>query len=500
MKAFQSGLMRLTLGRPLNRSTNSYEKPQSRFERHCAISLPILCLFSLTSFAETINLKPGENVAAVVASAPESTSFVFASGTYRLQQISPKKGDSFAGPATGVALLDGAQPITFSPVSGSSPALWEATIGSNPLDTGGCATGHSLCHYTRELFAGSALLMPVASTAQLTSSTWFYDSSHKTAVINFNPGTKSFEIGTSTCAFCGYASNVTIKNLTVERYASPSTTGAIGQAGSGTYWTVSNVEGRYNHGGAVQIGANGIVENSYLHHNGQKGLGGGGANLQIVNNELAYNNYDWFDFGWEAGGAKFGDLDTAAILNNYVHDNLGTGIWDDANSIYVHYKGNRIENNAGSGIQHEIGYSAVIENNTINRNGATPRISMWDGQISVQNSTNTTVQNNTIIVAADYGSGLVIVNQDRGYGTYGAHLGAHDTIEKNVITYEGTDGAGGIMGIASTGIGNIIDNNTYHITVGLDKHHFEAFGVKTFQQFQAAGFDVHSKIVWKAAP
>jgi len=457
-------------------------------------------VFSSLSHAETISLKTGENIATVVADAPEGTSFVFSAGTYHLQQITPKKGDSFAGPATGTAVLDGAQPIKFSPVPGYSPELWQASIGADPLDTGGCATGHPLCHYTRELFVSSAVLMPVASTDQLTANTWFYDSSNGTAVINFNPGVKTFEIGTSTCAFCGYATNVTIKNLTVERYAAPSQTGAIGSNGDGSYWTVSNVIGLYNHGAAIQIGANSTVENSYLHHNGEKGIGGGGANLRIVSNELAYNNYDWFDSGWDAGGAKFGDLDTAEISSNYVHDNNGSGLWDDGNSIYVHYKSNRIENNTGSGIQHEIGYSAVIEENTINRNGAAPRISMWDGQISVQNSTNTVVQNNTVIVAAGYGSGLVIVNQGRGSGTYGPHLGAYDTVENNNVTYEGTDGAGGVMGIAATGVANIIDYNTYHITVGLNAHHFEAFGVKTFAQFQAAGFDQHGQIDWNAAP
>jgi hypothetical protein len=481
------------------RSLVSSPKLPRQFLRFSAIFLSAL-MFSSLSNAETIFLKSGENIATIVADAPEGTSFVFNGGTYHLQQITPKKGDSFAGPATGTAVLDGAQPIKFSPVPGSSPELWQASIGADPLDLGRCVTGHPLCHYTRELFVSSIVLMPVASTDQLTASNWFYDSTNGTAVINFNPGSKTFEIGTSTCAFCGYATNVTVKNLTVERYASPSQTGAIGGNGNGSYWDVSNVVGLYNHGGAIQIGANSTVESSYLHHNGQKGIGGGGANLRIVGNELAYNNYDWFDYGWEAGGAKFGDLDTAEISNNYVHDNNGSGLWDDGNSTYVHYKSNRIENNAGSGIQHEIGYSAVIEDNMINRNGAAPRISLWDGQISVQNSTHTVVQNNTVIVAAGYGSGLVIVNQDRGYGTYGAHLGAYDTIEKNDITYEGTAGAGGVMGIVATGVANVIDYNTYHITVGLDKHHFEAFGVKTFEQFQAAGFDRHGKIVWKTAP
>lgn len=462
------------------------------------VSLGVASLLVLlpAGFAATINVNPSQNAAKIVAAAPAGSTFSFASGTYSLQEIRPKTGDTFTGPADRSAILDGGQQISFTQISGDS--LWSGKIGSMPVDAQKCLTTSPLCDYRRDLFIGSTRLTPVKSKSELSKTTWYYDESTGTAVINFSPGSHPAEIGTADCGFCGYATHVTITNFTVQRYATTSQGGAVGDLAGGSYWTVTNVEGRYNHGAGIVVGPNSTLESNYLHHNGQKGLGAHGANIIIEKNELAYNNLAGFTFGGEAGGAKFGGLNHATITYNNVHDNNGAGLWDDNYSIDVHYANNTVENNAATGIQHELGYAAVIEDNTLTRNGSLPRISMWNGQVSVQNSTNTIVRNNKAIVAADYGSGLVIVNQNRGITKelYGPNTGSNNTVENNDVTYEGKDGAGGIMGIKGTATGNVIDYNTYRIPVGLDKHHFEAFGVKTFNQFQSAGFDDHGKEVW----
>jgi hypothetical protein len=53
---------------------------------------------------------PGESIAAKVAAAPEGTSFTLRSGVHRLQQFSPKSGQSFTGEAGTV--LSGARLLT----------------------------------------------------------------------------------------------------------------------------------------------------------------------------------------------------------------------------------------------------------------------------------------------------------------------------------------------------------------------------------------------------
>ena len=460
--------------------------------------LAALCLLPLTGVAKTINLQPGNNVASIVASAPNGTHFVFKSGLYRMQQIKVKEGDSFTGPSDRSAVLTGAKGITFSHVSGSSPSHWSSQIGSMPKDKEGCLKGHMLCQYDRDVFIGNTVLLPVQKTSELSKTTYYYDAAHGTVVINFNPGSQTAEISTSSCAFCGYFSHVSVENLTVQRYAAPWGSGAVGEFAGGSYWTVKNVEGRYNHGAAVKVGPHSDIENTYLHHNGDLGLGANGANITVKSNEISFNNYAWYGYSGEAGGAKFGGLQTALISGNYVHDNNGDGLWDDMYCTGVHYTNNKVVNNAGTGIQHELGYNAVIEDNVLTHNGAVPRVSLWDGGVSVQNSNKTIVRNNKITVAALYGSGIAIINQDRGVekGSKGPTNAFDNTVENNEITYEGKDGAGGLMGISSSAYGNVIDYNTYHAPAGTDKHHFEAFGVKTFAQFQAKGYDKHSKMIW----
>src|ERR1022692_2463454 len=150
----------------------------------------------LASLAGTINVKPSDNVAQIVTAAPAGTSFVFAAGTYRMQKIVPKNGDTFTGPGTGKAVLDGAQPIPFTPVSGSSQ-LWQANIGAEPIDTGKCITGHPLCNYTRELFLDTYVMMPVTSTTLLTKNTWYYDTSTGNAIVNVNPASHFFQMRTT---------------------------------------------------------------------------------------------------------------------------------------------------------------------------------------------------------------------------------------------------------------------------------------------------------------
>ncbi len=447
----------------------------------------------MAAMATTINVKPGDNLASLVAAAPAGTTFQFSAGIYRLQSMKPKNGDTFIGPVSRKAVLDGSTLITFSRVSGSSPALWSAHIGSMSSDNTHCYTGHTLCGNRRELYLGGQLIVPVSSKSALAKGKWYYDASSGSAIINYDPNSSQFKIGTTACAFCGYAANVTIENLLVENYATPSQSAAVGQWAGGTYWTVKNVESRYNHAAGVKVGPNSTVEGSYIHHNGQLGLGAHGANIVVENNEFSYNNYDWFSFSNEAGGAKLGSLNTALISNNYSHHNIGAGLWDDTGSKGVHYVKNRAEYNLACGIQHEIGYDAVIEENTSSHNGMAPRVSMWDGQISVQNSSKTIVRNNTVTVSADFGSGLVIINQDRGIPNTN---GSYNTIENNDVTYEGKDGQSGLMGLKSGASGNVLDYNTYHINPNLNHHHYEDFGIKTFDQFRDAGYEAHGKQVW----
>jgi len=87
---------------------------------------------------------------------------------------------------------------------------------------------------------------------------------------------------------------------------------------------------------------------NYIHHNSQIGIDSNniststGKNIVVDFNEIAYNDYRRdFDPGWEAGGTKFWATSNLKVTNNYVHDNIGAGLWSDTDNInttnvYVH--------------------------------------------------------------------------------------------------------------------------------------------------------------------
>jgi hypothetical protein len=90
----------------------------------------------------------------------------------------------------------------------------------------------------------------------------------------------------------------------------------------------------------------------------------------IEGNEIAFGNWRFAsDPGFESGGTKFVKTDSLIVRNNYVHDNGGPGIWTDIDNVHVLIENNRVEANAREGIVHEIGYSAVIRNNSVTGNG-----------------------------------------------------------------------------------------------------------------------------------
>ena len=56
--------------------------------------------------------------------------------------------------------------------------------------------------------------------------------------------------------------------------------------------------------------------------------------------------------------------------NNFVHHNLGDGIWYDSNNTGALVEGNRVEDNGRNGIFYEASNGITIRNNTLRRNDA----------------------------------------------------------------------------------------------------------------------------------
>jgi parallel beta-helix repeat protein len=263
--------------------------------------------------------------------------------------------------------------------------------------------------------------------------------------------------------------------------------------------TIQDNEIHHNDNG-IDVNANNTVYSNYIHHNRIYGLTGGpGDNIVMQFNELAYNNTTHQDPNYDAGGSKIvgtstGGSSNVQWLNNYVHDNWGNGIWSDGNVRNAIYDGNRIENNGGAGIAHEISWDAVIRNNAFKNNDTFERgkdFSCWHGaQILLNNSQNVQISGNTV-----EGVGInpiCLVNSTREEGAAFPQSLANVSVSSNVVrmskaAYVGFVGDSEPSGISFTG-------NTYYVD-NLNAADWTAMDTMTFKQWQAAGFDTTGQVL-----
>jgi Right handed beta helix region len=265
--------------------------------------------------------------------------------------------------------------------------------GAAPTPTAVCGT--ALLDGPTSAPAGAVMLSPGPSTIQeavaahpsggttyyLTAGTYSISSS-----INPNdddrfiggPGAVIDGSNTQAVAFGlnDHASGVTIKYLTIQRFAGPQNNGIVNQ-GQGAGWTIqySTIENNPDtNGGAngVMLGDHNVVSYNCFKGNGQTGISADGSTGFVVDhNEVSLNAV-----GYEAahpcgcsGGMKFFASTKGTVTNNWIHDNGSVGLWVDTNNSFFLIQSNVIEQNDAEGIMYEISYNAVIDDNVIRRNG-----------------------------------------------------------------------------------------------------------------------------------
>lgn len=382
-----------------------------------------------------VRIEVGADIQAIVDSHSTGTTFILASGIHRMQTITPRDNDVFIGEIG--AVLSGARLLVqFEADEDYWVADEQTQEGRRVHDS--CQPMHTLCHYPEDLFIDDEPLLQVRSLEDVMPGTWYFDYDDDRIYTLDNPNGRIAEISVSATAFDGDASNVTIRNLTIEKYANPAQLGAI-HGDDTTDWLVDNVTVRLNHGTGIRLG-NGIqILNSIVLRNGQLGVGGVGAGIRVEGNEIAYNNYAGYRSTWEAGGTKFVSTTDLIVRNNYVHHNDGPGLWSDFDNHNVLYENNLVTYNQRIGIYHEISGAAIIRNNIVQFNGLNYDNWHWGSQILVATSSDVEVYENQVVVDAQIGNGIGVINQDRlpwqAYNNY-----VHD----NVILHLGASGMNGV--------------------------------------------------------
>lgn len=433
------------------------------------------------------NIYPGDNIQLAVDTSPLGTTFYIKAGVHRLQQVTPKGDDRFIGEPG--AVLSGARVLTaFSREGG----YWVATGQTQEGQVAGvCIVGRPRCSFPEDLFLDDLPLIHVQSLAEVGPGKWFFD--YPTDKIYFadDPTGRKVETSVATHAFFGPIRDVTIRGLVIEKYATPAQNGAI-DGSTGASWIVRDNEIRLNHGAGIRTGTSMQAASNHIHHQGQLGIGGGGTNVVVENNELAYNNTAGFSSSWEAGGTKFSHTTGLVVRGNRSHHNGGPGFWTDVNNINTLYDNNTVADNAYAGIFHEISYAAVIRDNVVVRNGwGDPSHLIWlDGAgILINSSSDVEVFGNTL---TDNANGIGAVQSARGDGLYGPFVVRNLYVHDNTLTQPaGITGAVQDVGddAVFTERNNRFERNAYHLgSNGLPFRWMN--GPRTVSEWRAFGHDV----------
>jgi parallel beta-helix repeat protein len=440
----------------------------------CLLSLPILMSCADASCPRgAIEVEPGTSIQAAVDSAGEGAAFCLKNGVHRIQVIRPKSGQSFHG--EGQTVLTGSRLLTtFSREGRYWVAAGQKQRGRRH---GRCAKEAPACNLPEGLFLDDKPLDQVPTKDSVETGRFYFDHAGERIYFADDPTGRKVEATVAVLAFESRASNVLIRNVVIEKYASVAQAGAI-QAQDAVGWIVENCELRFNSGAGIAVGTGSRVRGCNIHHNGQIGITGAGRDIAVEDNQVWANNIRRFSSGWEAGGVKLALSNGVVFRGNQIHDNFGPGLWCDINCHNVLYEGNVVERNHGAGIFHEISFNAVIRNNIVRHNGIADDTWFWGDDILIAASQDVEVYGNTLTVSPGK-CGIMLIDQSRpfeggGNGKTegdGKYKTRNNKVHHNETTFEGDACAGGASDAEPgdrnftiiTDGNNLFDGNVYRV-------------------------------------
>jgi Right handed beta helix region len=439
-----------------------------------------------------IHVPPERDLVEVVQRAPAGTT-ICVEGFHRVAQpIIPKAGMTVRG--TEGSIVAGSRQVTRFLPRGEFMAF--PMQDSLPFRQDGreCTNYPLNCYRLGVFFDGIALTH--VPREQLRPGTFFLDLAREEILLADDPIGHHVDVTQTSSIIRSSAPSVTVESLVVERAA------GNGIVAGGPQWSILDVESRWNHAAGVRTNnSNFIVRGGHVHHNGQYGFTGGGSNGLIEGVEIDHNdqllfgtNLDKGSACWDAGEAKWVNSLNLTIRNNHVHDGFCNGLWLDVNNRNTLIEGNRIENNAGIGLIHEIGFDATIQDNAVRGNGYF--------NIEVASSSGVRIYRNDI-----RGSGILILQQARAGAPRMERCsqGQSDTCERiarQITVSENRIACGSTCAAArSGGYAPFFDNdisfsgNQYYVqSAAANKWVLDDTRV-AFETWVAHGFDTTSEVV-----
>jgi parallel beta-helix repeat protein len=416
-----------------------------------------------------VSVWPGQNIQVAVDAAGDGATIYIRAGVHRMQSIQPRRGSTIVAEAG--AILNGSRVLDGWRRDGGQ--WWVGGQTQQGTRLGMCEGGAPRCNYPEQLFVNNSRLEHVDSRSQVGPNSWFFDYGADRIYIGQDPAGKTVETSVTARAFYGDRPDVTVSGLIIEKYANPAQHGAIdnrfNNADDGADdWLVIGNEVRWNHGTGIKVGKNAVVQDNFVHHNGQHGLGAVGSGAIFDGNEVAYNGELRYEVDWERGGTKFAGTENIQLINNHVHHNNGPGLWADMNARHMLFANNTVVGNSKAGVYYEISYDAVIRDNYIEGNGFGFDPWLWGGGIVISSSPNVEISGNTVVNNAD-GIGAVEQDRSRDPARYGPLRIENLYVHHNTVTMsQGSTGVAQDVGDKAVfqSRNNRFEHNTYHIGAG----------------------------------
>jgi len=425
-----------------------------------------------------VMLNPTQTLSSTVSGSASPSTFCFTPGLYRAQTITPRAGDVYIGLPG--AVMNGA--VLLTAWSGSGPYTIASPQGSGASNPDGsvCNGGAANCNIVQGTSPGTAIdvyydgvpLFAVGGTPA--AGQFNYNSGSGVLTIANNPAGHIVESSNLPRAFTLDVSNVTIENLVITKYGSRYQDGCVAGAAHNasdtavTGITLSYIEVSLCHGYGVRFAYTAsVLQNSYIHDNGEMGIGGGSSSnagpyingLLITNNEISYNNYAHYACGNECGGVKMANGNSIWVVGNHVHHNLGGlpgnadgspssddggyGLWCDIDCLHIVYSYNWIHDHHGPGIQIEEGCYFQVNNNIMYQDNTTNTSQEeWAGEIMLPASHHGEVAYNTL--GGPFGIKIPYqARTDPGQNCGNPHPVGSTFIHDNQITCQSTSGTNG---------------------------------------------------------
>ena len=208
-------------------------------------------------------------------------------------------------------------------------------------------------------------------------------------------------------------------------------------------------------------------------------------NTTFENNEIAYNGRE----------QKVVESANVTFRNNFVHHNIGDGIWNDSDNTGALIEGNRVEDNGRNGIFFEASGGGIIRNNTVRRNAGQRGV-----HLHVQERCRSTTTRSKAISGASNISSTA-TRWPRGTDVIKNNAAYDNTIVVGTQSYASASGFSYLSSCTATQLAAYLNGsknltfsrNTYRVPSLSGRYMFWG-GWKYWNEWQALGHDVDGSI------